>query len=102
MLEANHIPGVQLETVAVVRQPDRALHESDISPSTERRPEYQLKPSVLVVDDSADIAFMLLTILQHAGYETLMAISASEALAAAKREHFDLVISDIGMPGMDG
>jgi CheY-like chemotaxis protein len=37
--------------------------------------------------------------LQHAGYDATMALSAAEALATAGREHFDLVISDIGMPG---
>jgi response regulator RpfG family c-di-GMP phosphodiesterase len=62
----------------------------------------QLKPRALEVDDSADIAFMLLTLVQHTGYDTLMAVSAVEALALAQREHFDLVISDIGMPEMDG
>ena len=41
-------------------------------------------------------------ILQYAGYDALMAVSATEALAVAEREHFDLVISDIGMPEMDG
>ena len=61
-----------------------------------------MRPSALVVDDSVDIAFMLAMILQHAGYNAVMSVSAREALALAQREHFDLVISDIGMPQMDG
>jgi len=65
-------------------------------------PEYQFKPRALVVDDSADIAFMMVMILRHAGYEAVMAVSALEALTLAQREHFDLIISDIGMPHMDG
>lgn len=69
---------------------------------SDQGPECQFKPSALVVDDSADIAFMLVTLLQHAGYDARMVHSAAEALAVAGKEHFDLVISDIGMPGMDG
>lgn len=69
---------------------------------SEKEPECQFKPRALVVHDSADIAFMLVTLLQYAGYDSIMAFSGTEALAAAGQEHFDLVISDIGMPGMDG
>jgi two-component system CheB/CheR fusion protein len=41
-------------------------------------------------------------ILQHAGYEAVMAVSATNALTLAQREHFDLIVSDIAMPEMDG
>jgi len=74
----------------------------DSSSQEQKDPDCQLKPYALVVDDSADIAFMLLMILQHSGYDGVMALSATEALALAKREHFNLVISDIGMPAMNG
>jgi len=62
----------------------------------------QSKPTALVVDDSTDIAFMLTTILQPAGYEALMTTSAREVLKIVKSERFDLIISDIAMPEMDG
>ena len=87
---------------ATVRQPERSTGSSQIDSEDDTVPEYQFKPRALVVDDSADIAFMMVMILQHAGYEATMAISAVEALALAQREHFDLIISDIGMPQMDG
>ena len=60
------------------------------------------KGRALVVDDSPDIAEMLAGVLRHAGYDVLTAYSAPEALAAAFAQQFDLVVSDIGMPGMDG
>src|SRR5262245_32110850 len=56
----------------------------------------------LIVDDSTDIALMLATILQQNGYEALIVTSAIEALALVKGKCFDLVISDIAMPEMDG
>jgi len=68
----------------------------------DKKPEAQLKPTALVVDDSADIAFMLVMILQNAGYETVMSTSAIDALALAEAKRFDLVVSDIAMPEMDG
>jgi CheY-like chemotaxis protein len=60
------------------------------------------KPTALVVDDSTDIAVMLTMILQQAGYDAVMSTSAVEALKLADTRHFDLVISDIAMPEMDG
>jgi CheY-like chemotaxis protein len=60
------------------------------------------KPRALVVDDAPDVTEMIATFLQHAGYDAVMAFSAAEALEAARAEQFRVVISDIGMPGMNG
>jgi CheY-like chemotaxis protein len=71
------------------------------------QPEYVLKlrtarRHALVVDDSPDIAAMLAAVLRHAGYDVSTAHSAQDALEAALAKHFDAVVSDIGMPGMNG
>ena len=60
------------------------------------------KPRALVVDDAPDVTEMLALFLQTAGYETVMAFSAPDALEMARSEQFDVVVSDIGMPGMNG
>lgn len=57
---------------------------------------------VLVVDDAPDVTELLAILMSHAGYEVSMAFSAAEAFDAARAGHFDAVISDIGMPGMNG
>ena len=56
----------------------------------------------LVVDDVADVTEMLAVVLSHAGYSVVTAASAPAALKAAGERHFDVVISDIGMPEMNG
>jgi CheY-like chemotaxis protein len=71
------------------------------------QPEYALNPRTarrhaLVVDDNPDITDMLATVLRHAGYEVSVAHSAQDALMAALAKRFDVVVSDIGMPGMNG
>lgn len=60
------------------------------------------KPRALVVDDAPDVTEMIATFLQHAGYDAVMAFSAAEALEVARAEHFEIIVSDIGMPGMNG
>ena len=56
----------------------------------------------LVVDDVSDVTEMLAVLMTHAGYDVSTASSAPEAIALARKHHFDLVISDIGMPEMNG
>ena len=57
---------------------------------------------VLVVDDAPDVAEMLGVMMRVAGYEVATALSAPDALELAGRGRFDVVISDIGMPFMNG
>ena len=60
------------------------------------------RKSALVVDDVADVTEMLAVLLSHAGYEVVTAASARAALNAARERQFDVIISDIGMPEMNG
>jgi CheY-like chemotaxis protein len=57
---------------------------------------------VLVVDDAPDVTEMIATLIRFAGYDVTTALSAPEAFDAARQDHFDAVVSDIGMPGMNG
>ncbi|HEV7797735.1 MAG TPA: response regulator [Pyrinomonadaceae bacterium] len=56
----------------------------------------------LIVDDVADVTDMLAVLLTHAGFEVSTASRAQEAIALAREHHFDVIISDIGMPEMNG
>jgi CheY-like chemotaxis protein len=56
----------------------------------------------LVVDDAPDVTEMIGMLMRYAGYEVVTAFSAAEAFDAARADLFDVVISDIGMPGMNG
>lgn len=57
---------------------------------------------ILIVDDDAGIRFALLVALSGMGYEAAAASSGSEALNVLLRNPYDLVITDLQMPGMDG
>ena len=57
---------------------------------------------ILVVDDDALLRRSLSLQLEQAGYRTNTAASAEDALALAKRDRPDLVLLDVGLPGMDG
>jgi two-component system KDP operon response regulator KdpE len=57
---------------------------------------------ILVVDDEPQILRALGTNLKARGYEVDLATDGERALAIAARAHPDLVILDLGLPGMDG
>lgn len=57
---------------------------------------------VLVVDDNRLLAENLAEILSDEGCVVRTAFTAEAALRAAEEHHFDLVLSDIRMPGMNG
>lgn len=60
------------------------------------------KPLVLIVDDEALVADTLSAILTRAGFSTVTAYSGSMALEQAGAHAFDLLISDVAMPYMNG
>jgi EAL domain-containing protein (putative c-di-GMP-specific phosphodiesterase class I)/ActR/RegA family two-component response regulator len=61
-----------------------------------------LKGRVLVADDEEDLRELYAQALLDAGYEVEMAPDAKSALAQIGKPRFDLVLSDIVMPGLDG
>jgi DNA-binding response OmpR family regulator len=58
--------------------------------------------NVLVVDDEAAIRYSVSKTLQRVGYQVAEAASGEEALDVMRRQTFDVVLTDIRMPGLDG
>ena len=58
--------------------------------------------SVLIVDDDPDARVLLDRMLDGSGAETLLAASAKNTLDICNRRNVDILISDLGMPEMDG
>jgi PAS domain S-box-containing protein len=61
-----------------------------------------LRRRILVVDDTRAAGYVLGKLLETMGQQIFTATDAAAALESARRERPDLVISDIGMPNMDG
>jgi putative two-component system response regulator len=62
----------------------------------------EMKTRVLIVDDEPAIRTTTRKILEKGGFEAATACDAMEALALLEAETFDVLLSDIIMPGMDG
>ena len=57
---------------------------------------------ILAVDDSASMRQMVNFTLKEAGHEVSEAADGEQALALAKSQRYDLVLTDVNMPKMDG
>ena len=62
----------------------------------------RMRHLILIVDDDALMRRSMAFNLEQAGYKTLTAANAEDAFAQVQREKPDLVLLDIGLPGMDG
>lgn len=60
------------------------------------------KLQVLVIDDDAVVGRSFDRVLSEKGYEVRTALSGEEALETMENTNFDVVFTDIKMPGMDG
>lgn len=58
--------------------------------------------TILVVDDEPKIAQLARDYLEHAGFAVLTAADGQSALHATRTRHPDLVVLDLGLPGLDG
>jgi PAS domain S-box-containing protein len=101
-------PGTGAEFVVRVPLPEARVAESSDSHSAQEarliampapRP---LPRRVLLVDDNADSRDMLAQLLRLWGYELETAGDGPAALEIARAFHPDVVVMDIGLPGMDG
>jgi CheY-like chemotaxis protein len=55
---------------------------------------------VLVIEDSSDVRELFVTLLSLDGAEAVGAANGTEALNAFRRERFDIVMTDLGLPDM--
>ena len=59
-------------------------------------------PTILAVDDSSSMRQMVSFTLKGAGYDVVEAVDGQDALNKAKSQQFDLIVTDVNMPVMDG
>jgi two-component system, chemotaxis family, sensor kinase CheA len=95
------------QVVPVLNVPD--LMESATRVETTPRPSAagdasaeSRKRAVLVVEDSITARSLLKNILESAGYAVGTAVDGIDAYTALKTARFDLVVSDVEMPRLDG
>ncbi len=58
--------------------------------------------SVLYVEDNADLRESISSLMYAEGREVLALANAEEALAAMRSQRFDLLVTDVSLPGMSG
>jgi two-component system, chemotaxis family, sensor kinase CheA len=98
------VPGAALDGAGI---PDLVLDGEGLVAAAERgqggvhraaaRP-----PPLLVIDDSLTTRMLEQSILESAGYEVDVAVSAEQALEKARLRRYGVFIVDVEMPGMDG
>jgi two-component system NtrC family sensor kinase len=72
---------------------------TDAAPPAKASPDQR---TILVVDDEADIRDALADILADARHRVVTAASGREALEWMATEHFDVILTDLRMPDLDG
>ena len=60
------------------------------------------KQRILVVEDEPELRVIFEWALQKGAYDVQIAQSGRQALRMVEREHFDLILTDLAMPGMSG
>ena len=72
------------------------------APEPEQRTTARKRKSILLAEDTLSTAMLEKNILEAAGFSVVIARDGADALNKAQHERFDLVISDVLMPRMDG
>jgi two-component system, chemotaxis family, sensor kinase CheA len=93
-LDGAGIPELVLDGEGLVAAAERGhggVHSAAVRP-----------PPLLVIDDSLTTRMLEQSILESAGYEVEIAVSAEQALEKARLRRYGVFIVDVEMPGMDG
>lgn len=103
-IKVDSTPGVG-STFAVrlpMRIPTSALGPQLVASGEEESVQTAVLRRVLVVDDNLIAQQVVGHILQRAHYHVTYAVNGAEAVQAAMQDHFDVVLVDLQMPGIDG
>ncbi len=93
--------GLGQGSVFTVQLPLSAAQEGSGAPIETRMAKTRPR-RILVVDDNVDTAHSVATLLQLAGHEVAVAHDGLAAVEAARRNRPEIVVLDIGLPGLDG
>jgi two-component system chemotaxis sensor kinase CheA len=94
-LDAAGDPQLILDPDSIVAAVRRGARDASETPAP-------VRTRVLVIDDSLTTRMLEQSILESAGYEVDVALSAEDGLRAARRARYALFLVDDEMPGMDG
>jgi PAS domain S-box-containing protein len=99
-----HSPGLGQGSEFVVRLPVRVPQTAEaLAPSSETAPRPLARPvRVLVVEDNIDAAESLATLLRVWGHDVQVVHDGLQALDTAREQRPEVVLLDIGLPGLDG
>ncbi len=109
LLRVRNVSGASVlasgEVVPILNVPDlvtsaeriRAVSKSRQSAGQEKK-----RHRVLIAEDSITSRMLLKNILESAGYEVTTAVDGAEAFASLREQDFDVLVSDVEMPRMDG
>ncbi|MCL1469175.1 response regulator [Argonema antarcticum A004/B2] len=88
----------------LMRSVDNLLNDSHLNSvvSNADRVVTDTRKSILVVDDSITVREMERKLLQNKGYKVDVAVDGMEGWHAVSTNHYDLVVSDVDMPRMNG
>lgn len=73
-----------------------------LAPAAAEQPGHGIRQSILVAEDSITSRSLLKNILESAGYAVTTAVDGMDAFTTLKTAAFDLLVSDVEMPRMDG
>ena len=85
-----------------IRLPECQRESTCVEAKAPVREQPPIAARILLVDDDAAVRETHQEVLAMGGHEVVPVASAMEALAHCRRQPFDLVITDLSMPGMSG
>jgi two-component system chemotaxis sensor kinase CheA len=88
--------------VADLLKSARKTAAAQVPANAAMEPVHAAARTILVAEDSITSRMLLKSILQSAGYQVRTAVDGMEAFTLLRTEHFDLLVSDVEMPRLNG
>jgi two-component system chemotaxis sensor kinase CheA len=90
------------EIALILNVQDLMKFSASVKIQAKEEKEIGKKTSILIADDSVTARTLLKNILESAGYEVKTVVDGMEAFTTLKIKKFDLLVSDVEMPRMNG